>query len=130
MATILLVESDEHQRLLYQEEIEREGYKLLMAGSGEEALARVTQESVDVVVLAIALPGMDGIETFRQIQDIDRHLLVVINTAYSSYKDDFMTWAAAAYVIKSADLNTLKQAVAECLQQRNIPLPESRAGEE
>ncbi len=119
MATVLIVDDDEHQRLLYEEEFQEEGYQVLLASSGEEAIATVTDQGVDVVVLDIAMPGMDGIEALGRILDRNRQLPVILNTAYSSYKDDFMTWAADAYVTKSSDLTTLKQRVKEALQQRD-----------
>ena len=127
MATVLVVDDDEHQRLLYKEEFQEEGYQVLLAGSGEEAIAAVAEQDVDVVVLDIAMPGMDGIEALGRILDRNRQLPVVLNTAYSSYKDDFMTWAADAYVTKSSDLTTLKQRVKEALQQREMPRPETEA---
>ena len=125
MATVLVVDDDKHQRLLYQEEFERDSYQVLLASSGQEAVATVAQQEVDVVVLDIAMPGMDGVETLSKILDIDRQLPIILNTAYSSYKDDFMTWAADAYVTKSSDLTTLKQHVEEVLQEHNIPLPQA-----
>ena len=130
MATVLVVDDDKHQRLLYQEEFERDGYQVLLASSGQEAVATVAQQEVDVVVLDIAMPGMDGVETLSKILDIDRQLPIILNTAYSSYKDDFMTWAAEAYVTKSSDLTTLKQHVEEVLQEHNIPLPQPPADKE
>jgi len=125
VATVLVVDDDKHQRLLYQEEFERDSYQVLLASSGQEAVATVAQQEVDVVVLDIAMPGMDGVETLSKILDIDRQLPIILNTAYSSYKDDFMTWAADAYVTKSSDLTTLKQHVEEVLQEHNIPLPQA-----
>jgi len=123
VATVLVVDDDEHQRLLYQEELELEGHEVLLATSGPEAVATVADCEVDVVVLDIAMPGMDGVETLSRILDIDRQLPVILNTAYSSYKDDFMTWAADAYVTKSSDLSTLKGHVREALHQREQAQP-------
>ena len=130
MATVLVVDDDKHQRLLYKEEFERDGYQVLLASSGQEAVATVAEGEVDVVVLDIAMPGMDGVETLSKILDIDRQLPIILNTAYSSYKDDFMTWAAEAYVTKSSDLTTLKQHVEEVLQEHNISLPQPPADKE
>ncbi len=111
MPTVLVVDDDEHQRLLYQEELEFEGYEVILAASGQEAIDTIANQSVDCVVLDIAMPGMDGVETLGKILDINRQLPIILHTAYSSYKDDFMTWAAEAYVIKSSDLSSLKQYV-------------------
>ena len=118
MTKVLVVDDDEHQRLLYQEELELEGYKVLLAAGGQEALTIVADQPVDVVVLDIAMPGMDGLETLGKILDINRQLPVILNTAYSSYKDDFMTWAAEAYVTKSSDLTNLKQQIKEAVARQ------------
>ena len=117
MTTVLIAEHNDHQRLLFQEEFELEGYEVLLTGSGQEALQYVAEENIDAVVLAIALPGMDGIETLRKIRDLHRHLPVVINTAYSSYKDKFMSWSADAYVVKSSDLTELKAEIRRALEK-------------
>ena len=115
MATILVIDDDEHQRLLYQEELEFEGYQVLLAASGQEGVEMVAGQPVDCVVLDVAMPGMDGIETLAKILDLNRQLPVILHTAYSSYKDDFMTWAAEAYVIKSSDTTALKEHIREAL---------------
>ncbi len=123
MATVLITDDDRNQRLLYEEELSYEGYEVVQAGSGQEAIEMVTAGGIDVVVLDIAMPGMDGVETLCRILNVDNKMPVVLNTAYSSYKDDFMTWAADAYVVKSSDLSGLKNQVAEALKKRGIEPP-------
>jgi DNA-binding response OmpR family regulator len=51
----------------------------------------------------------------------DREVSVILNTAYSQYKDNFMTWGAEAYVIKSSDLTELRQKMREVLEERKKP---------
>lgn len=121
--TILVIEDDEHQRLLYQDELTWRGYNVIVASSGAEGLRALQEHKVDVVLLDIAMPGMDGIETLGKILDYDNQMPVILNTAYSSYKDDFMTWAAEAYVIKSHDLSNLFGAVAQALEKRGLQPP-------
>mgnify|MGYP001113835500 CR=1 FL=1 len=120
MPTVLIVEDDPNQRLLYREELTYAGYDVLEASGGQEAICIVEETEVDVVVLDIAMPGTDGIETLSRILAIDNKIPVILNTAYSSYKDNFMTWAADAYVVKSSNLSALKQQIAEVLQKRGI----------
>ena len=127
MATILVIDDDEHQRMLYQEELEIEGYEVVVVSTGQEAVETVARQPIDCVVLDIAMPGMDGIETLAKILDINRQLPVILHTAYSSYKDDFMTWAAEAYVIKSSDLTSLKDHIREALQQGQAQSGETEA---
>ncbi len=123
MPTVLLVEDDRNQRMLYTEELSLEGYDIIEAVNGLDAIAKVKQGGIDVVVLDIAMPGMDGVETLSRILDIDNEMPVILNTAYSSFKDDFMTWAAEAYVVKSADLSSLKTQIAEALKRHGIQPP-------
>ncbi len=116
MATILIVDDDEHQRLLYKEELELEGYEVILTSTGQEAVAAIADSEINCVVLDIAMPGMNGVETMAKMLDVDRQLPIILHTAYPSYKDDFMTWAAEAYVIKSSDLSELKEQIAKALE--------------
>jgi DNA-binding response OmpR family regulator len=122
MKTILVVDDDHNQRLLYEGELTDEGYNVILACDGREALQKVRESSPDLVVLDIAMPLMDGIEALGRILSKDNKLPVILNTAYSSYKDNFMSWAADAYVVKSSDLTELKTRIKEALEkaeQRN-----------
>jgi CheY-like chemotaxis protein len=121
--TVLVIEDDDNQRLLYQDDLTWSGYSVIVAKSGHEGLQALKDNQVDVILLDIAMPGMDGIETLGKILDHDNQMPVILNTAYSSYKDDFMTWAAEAYVIKSHDTNELHKAIAEVLAKRGIAVP-------
>ena len=129
MATILIVDDDEHQRLLYKEELELEGYEVILTASGQEAVAPVGDSEIDCVVLDIAMPGMNGVETLAKMLDIDRQLPIILHTAYPSYKDDFMTWAAEAYVIKSSDLSELKEQIAKALEAGDSDSQQTREPE-
>jgi two-component SAPR family response regulator len=59
------------------------------------------------------MPGKDGIELIAQIMALRKDIPIIINTAYQSYKHDFMTWAADAYIVKSASLDELKSKIKE-----------------
>jgi YesN/AraC family two-component response regulator len=59
----------------------------------------------------ILLPNMNGLDTIREMLNSDPKLHVIINSAYSHYKDNFLSWAADDYVVKSSDLSELKDAI-------------------
>jgi len=118
MATILLVEDDEHQQLLFEEELKEDGYEVVVASSGQQALEVVGRVEPDLVILDIAMPGMDGIEALGRLLSRNNQLPVILHTAYATYKDNFMTWSADAYVVKSSDLSELKAEVARVLAKR------------
>ena len=113
MKTILVVDDDEAIRTLLQEELEEEGYKVLVATNARDALKMVASEALDLVILDIRMPGMDGLEALPRILGIKEGLPVILNTAYSHYQESFMSWAADAYVVKSSDLTELKEKVKE-----------------
>lgn len=111
MKKILVVDDEENIRMLYQEELQEEGYEVVVASNGIEALELLSAAPFDLVTLDIRMPGMDGINTVRAIKEKYRDLAVVLVTAYGEYKQDFSTWASDAYVVKSADLAELKATV-------------------
>ena len=115
MAGILVIEDDGNQRLLLEEELAREGHAVFAAASGEDALAAVEETMPDLVIMDIAMPGMDGLELLGRLLAINHHLPVIIHTAFESYKDNFMTWAADAYVVKRGNLRELKDTVRHVL---------------
>jgi two-component system, response regulator, stage 0 sporulation protein F len=115
MSTILVVDDDRNLRRLYQAELEAEGYRVLLAGDGNEASACLAQEIPDVIVMDIRMPGKDGLDAMAEILNDYGRIPIILNTAYSSYQDDFFTWVADAYIIKSADLEPLKCKIREIL---------------
>lgn len=114
---VLLVEDEKNQRLLFEQELREDGYEVVLAADGREALRRLESDRPDLVVLDISMPGMDGIETLGHVLSRDNSIPVILHTAYSSYKDNFMTWSADAYVVKSADLGELKETIRDVLSR-------------
>ncbi len=113
--TILVVDDEEHIRLLYKEEFEEEGYNVILAGSGEDALTQLAKGSPDLVTLDIKMPGMDGITLARKIKDMRNDVPIIFISAYEDYKHDFGTWASDAYFVKSANLSELKTLISSIL---------------
>ncbi len=119
MTTILLVEDDKNQRLLYEQELMHEGYEVVTASNGKEALEKVQEKLPDIVIMDINMPKMDGIEAMGRILGKNKEIPVIINTAYSNYKDSFMSWAADAYIVKTSDLSELKEKIKEVLAKKS-----------
>lgn len=117
--TLLIVEDNVHQRMLYEAELSDEGYRVLTAADGREALEVARNGHPDLVVLDINMPVMDGLDTLGKLLEIDHRIPVVINTAYPGYQDSFTSWSADAYVVKSSDLTELKQTVQRLLLRAN-----------
>ena len=123
MKKILVVEDDESQQLLYHDELAEAGYEVILASNGKEALKRLGKARPNLVKLDIVMPMMDGMEALGRIIRKYRDLPIILNTAYPSYKDDFMSWGGDAYIVKSSDVGELKAKVAELLgESENFPL--------
>ena len=115
---ILVVEDEEGLRLFYEEELTSEGYEVITARNGKEAIQRLEEGSPDLIILDIVMPVMDGMEALSRILRKDRKIPIILNSSYSAYRDDFMSWAADAYVTKSTDLTELKTKIQDLLKKK------------
>src|SRR5512141_1470190 len=113
---ILIVDDDQNILRLYKEELEDEGYLIVTASNGQEAIEMFEKEDPDLVTLDILLPDIDGIKLLRQMKEKKPRLPVIMSTAYD-YRDDFAVWASEAYIVKSADLTELKATIKKMIQQ-------------
>ncbi|HKY32232.1 MAG TPA: response regulator [Candidatus Polarisedimenticolia bacterium] len=111
MKTILVVDDEANLRLFYHKELTDEGYRVLTACDAREALNCLKSVRPDLIVLDIKMPGMDGLEALGRILSHDNSIRVVLNSAFSSYRDSFMSWSADAYLTKSSDLTELKSTI-------------------
>ena len=107
---ILIVDDDQNILRLYKEELEDEGYVVVTASNGQEAMERFDKEDPDLVTLDILLPDVDGIKLLRQMKEKKPRLPIIMSTAYD-YRDDFAVWASEAYIVKSSDLTELKATI-------------------
>ena len=112
---ILIVDDDKNLRMLYEQEFLEEGYEVRLADNGPAALKLIGEDRPDLVIMDIRMPGMDGLDATGKILGIDKNLPIVINSAYPSYKDNFKSWVADAYVVKSGNLAELKGKVRDLL---------------
>lgn len=115
---LLFVDDEEGLLELYRSAFGREGYQIETVPTLDEARARLAKGGIDVLVLDIRLGEASGLALLREVKAADAHLPVILCTAYARYQDDFTSWLADAYVVKSSDLTPLKSAVKHCLEGR------------
>ena len=120
MKTILVVDDEEHILKLYQKVLTDDGFQVKLANSGEQAIQMAKEEEIDLVVLDIKMEGLSGLETLSELRKNRRNMPIILNSAYSTYKSDFQSWLADAYLVKSANVEELRLKVHELLQE--IPL--------
>jgi DNA-binding response OmpR family regulator len=114
---ILIVDDDLHIQRLYKEEFEEEGYEVVIASNGKEAIELFDSEVPDIVTLDILLPDVDGIRLLRQMKEKRPKVPIIMSTAYD-YRDDFAVWASEAYIVKSSDLDDLKSTIKKLLSKQ------------
>ncbi len=118
MARLLVVDDEVFIRKLYQAEFEREGYAVTTASDPAEALQLMKSVKPELVILDIELDQSNGLDLLNRLRQEDRRCAVILNTAYSTYKSDFQTWLADAYIMKSSDLTQLKNKVKQLLMEK------------
>ncbi len=118
MPRLLIVDDERDIRHLYAAELEDEGYQVASAGSGTEAAEMLQSQQFDLVVLDIQMKGESGLQLLQKIVKERTDLPVILCTAFSCYKEDFSSWLADAYVVKSSDLTELKEEIARALKKK------------
>lgn len=88
--TVLVVEDQVLNRELVTDLLEAEGYRVLHAGDGEEALAKARGDLPDLILMDIALPGLSGLEATRSLKSdpATRHIPIAILTALAMKSDE------------------------------------------
>lgn len=119
MAKIFIVEDEPNLQLLYRYEIEGMGHEVVCAGNGRTALKCLESIKPDLVILDIQMAEGDGLEFITRMLDYRMSVPIIINSAYSHYKNDFMSWAAEAYIVKSSDLSELKETIQKVLSKKD-----------
>lgn len=84
MIRILLVEDDETMRVYLARALEKVGYEVVAAESGEAALPLIDPESFDLLLTDIVMPGMDGIELARRAAEIVPEMRVMFITGFAA----------------------------------------------
>jgi DNA-binding NtrC family response regulator len=117
MATVLVIDDEASIRLLYDDVLVEEGYEVITAESGAEGLQTLAEYPVDLVVLDIKLRSESGLDVLQRMVSQYPGLPVILCSAYISFQDDYTSWLAERYVVKSSDpaelLHEVKRVLAE-----------------
>ncbi len=122
-ATILVVDDNSTNRKLVSDVLGFDGYRILEAGDAEVAQEIVRKTPPDLILMDIALPGMDGLTLTRllKVSDATRHIIIVAVTAFAMKGDDAKAREAGCdgYITKPIDTRTLPDAVAGYLRGKS-----------
>ena len=89
MATIMVVEDNEPSRDALSRRLERRGYRIVLAGDGQQAVAAARAEMPDLILMDLGLPGIDGWEATRQLKSgaTTRHIPIIVLSAHAMTND-------------------------------------------
>ncbi len=119
MAKILVVDDESSIRFLYSQELAEEGHEVLTAATAQEAGEILQDQPVELLVLDIKLKNESGLDLLQKLVKERHNLPVILCTAFSCYRDDFSAWLADGYVVKSSDLQELKDEIKRVLAKRS-----------
>ncbi|MFH1259103.1 MAG: response regulator [Elusimicrobiota bacterium] len=124
---ILVIDDETFIREFFQKALTRDGYNVILASSGYEGINKVQLENPDLVLLDIKMPGLDGLETLKQIKAANKNIPVIMLSAYVCADTNLETTKLGAYdsLAKPFDLDEIKvileNAIAETVKKPGSP---------
>src|SRR5213594_206762 len=125
-ATILLVDDEDSIQTLLTYPLERDGYRVVQARDGEEALQRFTEEPIDLVVLDVMLPKLDGLEVCKQLRSTS-FVPIIMLTARDDEVDKVLGLELGAddYITKPFSIREFRSRVRAALRRAATPRHDS-----
>jgi len=113
MARILVIDDDESNRESLEMYFTEEGHEVISADTGEKGIRRFKENRVDLVILDIRLPDMDGFEVLRRLKGIDQDVKAIMITAFHDEQTigKAMESGAFSYVKKPIDVGEFEAIV-------------------
>ena len=124
MPLLLIADDSDDIRELYTDEFESDGYQVITAANGSEAIEKTQEGKPDLVILDIGMPEKNGLEVIGEISRLNGGTPVIVNTAYPLFKLDYRAHHAATWVVKSSNLDSLKSAVRQIVDPEKQEKPE------
>lgn len=131
-ASIVLADDNDAFREVTRQLLERQGYAVVTAKDGRDALAAISRHKPDLVLLDIMMPDLDGITALKQIRDLDPLLPVVMVTAFGSEEMavEALTAGADDYLIKPLDYKEAFIRLERVLERSHLRQERKRLREE
>lgn len=119
---ILIVDDNRDMQFILSNILRDEGYRVTVAGTGSKAIQVVQQDTPDLVLLDIRLPGVDGIQVLGKIKEIYKDVVVIMLTAYGDIKGavNAMKLGAYDYITKPFNNDDLILVIKRALEMRHL----------
>ncbi len=121
---ILAVDDEPNMRRLLEISLRQAGYQALSAANGKEALEKLKEEQVDLVVSDLHMPGMNGLELLKQMRMDSELMPFIMVTAQGEISTavEAMKLGAADYILRPFDLEVLEVAIAKALDVQRLQI--------
>jgi two-component system NtrC family response regulator len=122
VGTIIVADDEERQREALTRALRAAGHTVVPAAGGEDAIAALARQPVDMVITDLRMPDLSGLEVLRRVRKIQPEVAIVILTAYGTVAGavDAMKAGATDYVTKPVDLEALELTVNRVLERRDL----------
>ncbi len=119
---ILVADDEESMRWVLSKALKRKGFSVDLAHDGRQALALIQDNSYDLAILDIKMPGINGLDLLDKVCELKKELLVVIMTAEASMKNavEAMKRGAYDYITKPFDLDVIDAIIEKVTRARDI----------
>jgi DNA-binding NtrC family response regulator len=94
---VLVIDDEEIMREVLESLLSTEGYRVDLAKTGEEGLARLNDRAYDAMLLDVSMPGIGGLRTLEEILKLDREAVVIMITAYATFDTAIAAWQLGAF---------------------------------
>ncbi|GAF21490.1 MULTISPECIES: response regulator [Shouchella] len=110
---VMIVDDQFGIRVLLTEILQKDGYQMYQAANGKEALDIQELEEIDIVLLDMKIPGMDGVEILKKMKERQPSIKVVMMTAYGELKmvNEALENGAISYMAKPFDIEDVRQVI-------------------
>ena len=115
METVLILENERFLRKLYKEELEDEGYRILLAKNDREALKMIEKKPPDLIIANYQTPPTKSYITMLRMASKIKGIPVIINSGYPRDQIDIASCKAIEYLTKSSNLTKLKKKMRKML---------------
>jgi two-component system, OmpR family, response regulator CpxR len=117
---VLLVDDEKEFVETLAQRLETRNLSVITAFNGDDAIARVREESIDVVILDMVMPGRSGVEVLKEIKQIQPLIEVILLTGHATVQTaiDSMTRGAFYYLMKPAEMKNLLEKIAHAYQRK------------
>jgi len=130
-AKVLLVDDEKEFCNMLSERLETRGLKVNSVLSGEEAVKQVEDQNFDAIILDLAMPGIDGLETLRRIKEKRPDLEILMLTGHGTVKSgiEAMKLGAEDFLEKPVDMKVLLEKISEA-KHKHMLILEKKSREE